>query len=446
MSVDQYVSPDGSEVRSEIFTSGEIYQQELKNIFARSWVFLAHDSMLPKPGDFLQNYIGEDPVVIVRQKDGSVKAFLNQCRHRGMRICRVDEGNAKSFFCSFHGWVYDTAGKLVEVPHEAEAYPQGLDKDEWSPVQVPMLHNYKGFWFGNWDQSAPSFEEYLGDMAWYFDAYIDRYDGGVEAIAVHKWVIPGNWKFNVEQPSSDMAHAEITHASAVTVLAGVPDESTPAEQTHEFQRRTVTGGQYSDPHGHGCGWFTQSSDRFAPAKAQWEEDNKEQIVDRVGQTRYSSIRGHANIFPNFMFLGNGTMRLTHPRGPGEFEMWAWTFVPVNAPAEVKEEIRNRVLRTFSPAGLFEQDDAENWLEAQRIHRGFVARSNPMLYKAQYGREREDADGWPGTTAPHVYADAGSRGLYRHYADMMSGKSWAEIEQLKAARKQAARAGQTVAVH
>lgn len=75
-----------------IYTDEELYQLELEQIFARSWLLLCHETHIPKPGDYIAAYMAEDPVVVVRQKDMSIKVFLNQCRHRGMRICRDDGG------------------------------------------------------------------------------------------------------------------------------------------------------------------------------------------------------------------------------------------------------------------------------------------------------------------------------------------------------------------
>ena len=430
---DDLLDLDNGTISGAIFTDEEIYQEELAQVFARSWLFLAHDTMIPKAGDFLQQYMGEDPVVVVRQKDGSIAAFLNQCTHRGMRICRADKGNAKAFMCSFHGWGYDLSGNLTHVPHEDVAYPVGtLDKSQWGARRVPRITNYKGFIFGTWDLEAPEFVDYLGEMAWYFDGYIDRYEGGMEAIAVHKWVIPANWKFNAEQPASDMYHAEVSHASAMQVMSrNVQQKMGDNEFNREGLYEVSPGQQFTSPLGHGSGWFDRriGSLSLNPEIADWENSRRDETLERLGERRALSVRGHGNIFPNFMFLMNNTFRVTHPRGPGEMEIWAWTSVPKAAPDEVKEQYRINVLRTFSPGGMFEQDDAENWLEIQRILRGHVARKGRLNYRMQLGATARDVDDLPGLTTPHCYSDAGARGLYRHWARLLSGMTWAEIMRL-----------------
>jgi 3-phenylpropionate/trans-cinnamate dioxygenase alpha subunit len=169
----------------------------------------------------------------------------------------------------------------------------------------------------------------------------------------------------------------------------------------------------------------------------WQEATKAQVAARLGPERVLSA-GHANIFPNFMMLSNYTFRGTHPRGPNELEIWAWSMAPVAAPAEVKEAIRLDLLRTFSPAGMFEQDDAVNWEEEQRILRGHMARKAPLIYKQMLGRARYDADGLPGRTVPHVYAEEGARSMYRHYTDMMSGAPWPDLTRRKQQREDAQR--------
>ena len=95
LDLESLVQNDGSSVRRELFWRPDIYELELEKIFARSWAFLCHESQIPNSGDFFATYIGEDPVLVVRQADGSIRAFLNVCRHRGMKVCRADEGECQ---------------------------------------------------------------------------------------------------------------------------------------------------------------------------------------------------------------------------------------------------------------------------------------------------------------------------------------------------------------
>ena len=104
-----------------IFTGQQVYQDELEKVFGRAWLNIGHASLVPNPNDFFLSYMGEDPVIITRDTKNGLHVFLNMCRHRGNRIVRADDGNAKNFMCTYHGWTFSNEGKLVSVPGLQEA-------------------------------------------------------------------------------------------------------------------------------------------------------------------------------------------------------------------------------------------------------------------------------------------------------------------------------------
>ena len=104
-----------------VFNDRAIYEHELRHIFARSWVFIGHETELPKPGDYALRYIGEDPFIFIRDSAGVIRVLFNACRHRGVQICRASMGNAKEFTCPYHGWSYSNDGKLP-APHRPDFF------------------------------------------------------------------------------------------------------------------------------------------------------------------------------------------------------------------------------------------------------------------------------------------------------------------------------------
>src|SRR5579859_2766111 len=139
------------QISREIFVNEAIYAEEQERLFARAWLFVGHESQIPNPGDFFVSSMGEESVILVRDRAGRVHVFLNSCRHRGMKVCRYDDGNATVLTCPYHGWSYGTDGKLVGVPYLREAYHNSLDKAQRGLVEVPQLALYKGTVWASWD-------------------------------------------------------------------------------------------------------------------------------------------------------------------------------------------------------------------------------------------------------------------------------------------------------
>ena len=275
-----------------IFSEQEIYQQELENIFARTWLFLCHDSQIPNRGDFFSTYMGEDPVLVTRDQAGQVRAFLNVCRHRGNRVCRADSGNASAFVCAYHGWTYGSDGKLIAVPSLKEAYYNELETDKWGLMPVAKLGTYKGFHFATFDPNAEPLLDFLGEMTWYMDAFFDRREGGVEAIGgVYKWVVPSNWKFGSENFGADPYHVAWSHASAMQT-----------GYASTASMRGIPQGRVVSP----CNGHTvlaigpkEPSDPPVPELQQYEEQIAPEVRRRLGPRSELLNPMVATVFPNF---------------------------------------------------------------------------------------------------------------------------------------------------
>src|SRR5687767_1822646 len=188
------VDVEKGQVDRKIFYDPDIYQAEMEQIFARAWLFMAHESQIPNPGDFFLNFMGEDRVIIVRDNDMGIQVLVNSCRHRGNAVCRADEGHTTSFMCTYHGWTYDLQGNLVGVPGFKEVYHEELDRANWGLIKPAQVDSYHGFIFACMDEDALNLQDYLGDVGRLSIDHIAA-RGAIKVVGgVQKYTIPCNWK------------------------------------------------------------------------------------------------------------------------------------------------------------------------------------------------------------------------------------------------------------
>ncbi|MBE7186233.1 MAG: aromatic ring-hydroxylating dioxygenase subunit alpha [Methylobacterium mesophilicum] len=103
----------GYSLDREFYTDPDFYRIDLENIWYRDWLFVGHDCELPKAGSYLTVQVGEYPIVVVRDRQQTIRAFHNSCRHRGSRICSAEKGTAPKLVCPYHQWTYELDGRLL---------------------------------------------------------------------------------------------------------------------------------------------------------------------------------------------------------------------------------------------------------------------------------------------------------------------------------------------
>lgn len=421
-SIQNLVDVNAGHISREIFVNNEIYQQEQEQIFARAWLFVGHESQIPNVDDYVVSCMGEESVILTRDRQGQIHVFLNTCRHRGMKVCRYDAGNAAVFTCPYHGWSFGTDGSLVGVPYFKEAYREQLDKSQWGLIEVAQMCNYKGSIWATWDADAPSFLDYLGGMKVYLDTLLDARDGrpgGSEVIGgVQKWVIPANWKFAAENFAGDAYH-NISHRSVDLVGIG------PSGKGRRDRDERVTGQRVaaSFPElGHAAvGYLLADDAPYAPryqntpdveayfkrAHDAWLQRAKPRLIGAVG-----------TVFPHMSYLTRQprSIAVWHPRGPHQTEAWRWFLVDADAPEDVKDVMRHYAMRYSGPGGLTEQDDMENWNYASSASNGTIARRYPYNYEMGLELDGPELD-LPGVLTSRI-AEQNQRGFYQHWAACM----------------------------
>ncbi|WP_068160237.1 aromatic ring-hydroxylating oxygenase subunit alpha [Rhodococcus phenolicus] len=404
-------------VPAEIFNNEDIFRAEMERIFTTTWVFVAHESEIPNPGDFVQRKIGLDPVIVTRDGKGGINVMSNYCRHRGTQVCQTDAGNSRFFTCPYHGWTYANDGKLVGTPLMHRAYGTPLDRDEWGLKKAAKVDTRNGFVFAALSDDVPPLDEWLGGAGWMLDVITKLHPAGMRVAGPpERYMVNGDWKTAAENFAGDVYHLPTLHASIQEI-----------EMIEGLQGTCEIGRTYEFENGHtfiGHAW----TEAIGPFFTHWGYGALEGYSEHFDLSGFDDTQKFVaehqpptvgTIFPNLSFirifspLPDGppgvftSFRQWQPVAPGKFELWNWQFVWNFQDEESAQRDYVGGQYCFGSAGVYEQDDTVAWEGVQRAAASPWMRKEGMKFNYQQGNNSPvDQAPDPEWTGPGIHRNTG----------------------------------------
>lgn len=194
-----------------LYNSPEIHALEQQRIFGRDWVSPGLAAAIPEPGDYLTYSVAQQPIIVIRGKDGAIRSFSNICRHR-MMVLLEGCGNVKRILCPYHAWNYDLEGRLIGAGHMERT--EGFDKADFCLPEI-RTEVWNGWIYVTLNADAPPIAEVLAPVL----PHVTAYDmAGYVPIIQQDHVWKTNWKLVVEN-FTESYHGPVVHGTTVAVGA-----------------------------------------------------------------------------------------------------------------------------------------------------------------------------------------------------------------------------------
>jgi len=368
---------EADRVHRDVYIDPEVFQLEMERLWSRTWIYLGHESQVPKPGDFITADIAAKPVILVRHTDGAVRVLMNRCAHKGTKVVYDFAGNTgKTFRCPYHAWTYRTDGTLLNIPLKEGYQSTRLHQTEAVRGLAPVTHaTYRGFVFVRL-ADGPGFREYFGDSLSSIDNLADRSPEGELEIAggCLRYLHNCNWKMFVEN-LNDTMHPMIVHASsagtAKRLWEGKPADL-PKPMAIEQYAPFANDYKFFDdmgvrvyPHGHGFSGVNFSiHSSYSPITAYEEAMQRAYGPERAKQI-LGTVRHNTVYYPSLTIKGAiQSIRVARPLAADKTVIESWTFRLKGAPEKLLERtvMYNRLIN--SPMSVVGHDDLHCYRSAQ----------------------------------------------------------------------------------
>jgi len=406
-----YVWPrsDFTRIPFGIYHDADVYTQEQHRVFrGPTWSYLCFDVEIPNPGDFKCVYVGDTPVVVNRDQDGSLHAFINRCAHRGSTVRREEFGNAKDHTCVYHQWCYSLKGELMGVPFRRGVKGKGgMPKDFQIAdhgLHTLRVESFNGVIFASFSDEAPPLEDFLDEP---ICRHLKRLTHKpVKILGYQRQYIHGNWKLYTDN-TRDPNHGGLLH---------------PFQVTFGIARLTHGGGAVLDKRGcHNISMVEGDSDSEEDASKAYEDSGSGAYMSDYRLNDASMLATQKeygdeitlsimSIFPNVVFqqIGNSlATRQIRCKNVDEFELY-WTYYGYEDDDEAMTAHRLRQANMAGPGGLISMEDGE---AIEIVHRA-IKRETDQHSVAEYGGRGKIE------TQDTLITEVPLRGFWAYYCELM----------------------------
>jgi benzoate/toluate 1,2-dioxygenase alpha subunit len=412
------VQPD--RVHRDVYTDAEVFQLEMERLWARTWIYVGHDSQIPNPGDFLTLDVAAQPVIVVRHSDSSVRVLHNRCAHKGTKVVYAPSGNAgKTFRCPYHAWTYRTDGTLLQIPLK-EGYSTAVQHGGLTHIET---ETYRGFIFARIAKDGIGFRDYFGDSLSSIDNLADRSPVGELEITggCLRFLHNCNWKMYVEN-LNDTMHPMIAHASsagtAKKLWADKPADM-PKPMSIEQIAPFASDYKFFDdmgvkvyPHGHGFSGVNFSIHSAYSSVPEYEAAMKKAYGEDRAKKILGTVRHNTVYYPSLTIKGAiQSIRVARPLAADKTLIESYTFRLKGAPDVLLQRTiaYNRLIN--SPMSVVGHDDLHCY---RSIQEGLAAAGNEWV-----DLQRNFSANESGEITANGTSEISMRNQFRAWAEFMT---------------------------
>jgi len=426
---DALVTP--TRIHRSLYTDPALFELEMERIWGQAWIFIGHESQVPNPGDFFTTHVNHNiPVVMIRDKDGSVNVLHNRCGHKGAKVVEARSGTVRGALrCGYHGWSYRFDGSLLKIPNEKGYENTGFDPQSacYSMQRLAQVDSYRGFVFATLSSDAPPLQSWMGGAKDCFDNLCDRAPEGEVEVAggVLRYEHECNWKFILEN-LNDTMHPMVVHESVVKAaeqyIATLPDDAVNERREAEiippfgasyekFEDSGITGFDYGHHYDGGKtsihADYSVDPEYHAAMIASYGEERTREI--------YAFNTHNVCFYPSLTIkCAVQNIRVIRPISVGRFIVETWSFRLKGAPDSMLQRtlLYSRLIN--SSMGMVGPDDLEVY---RRTQEGLASPSNDWVeFHRQYGKDQQLPDRVVGGGT----SDLDMRTQYRAWKAYMEG--------------------------